>query len=389
MKKNFTTLLLLGVCLAGLPATGVLQAQTTRTLDLPRMQRDVEIMEMVLDRLMNRQAGRFMRLGTVSARGSYVPNFGVLFQIPNNTPFFTVYEYSQSHPRSSKTIGEKRVSGKGANATESGRMVVREGAAAELDEELLEFFSRYADAIGQLSDDDRIAVYSEGGSEFSVFFELSGEEPSQITSESNNFFAWTRKGDLAALRAGKLSESEFRDRLRFVRPQEHDSDIEIMSGIWDKITAARNGTAHGLYLEDYGAIFFTEADLVRDSGYPLWKERKRVAETAPEPVRAEAYRQIEEALREARSVDAAREKSWQEEYKKFKTKIAETFADYGHTLRNVKPDDWIVVTTDFHYAPVSQPQSLVGQIKKQQIDLYSSGKISREQLLKSVSYFEN
>ncbi len=375
MKLKFA-ILLLGF---GLTFIAEVQAQASRALEVERMQRDVEIMEMVLERLLNREAGRVIRLGGASARGTYVPNFGVLFQIPNASPFMAVYEM---HERAGRAMGEKKVTaGRGANAARPAE------AEANLNEELWEFFSRYADAIGQLSDNDRIAVYSEGGAEFSFFFEITGEQTRSFTSQPSNFFAWMTKGDIAALRAGKLSENEFRKRMRTIKQAQDNADIEIMSGILDKLTATRTGTAHGLYLQDYGVIFFTEANFTH-AAQPVWSTRARARETTPAPA-AEAYRQIEEALRAARTVDQEREKGWQEEYKKFRGKIAEVFADYGHTLRSLKPEDWLVVTTDFRFSPQDQPRGLVCQIKKQQLDSYNAGKISREQLLKSVAYFEN
>lgn len=378
MKLRFIAVLLLGLGCAGLPQ---LQAQSARTLDRSRMQRDIEIMEMVLDRLLNNQAGRFMRLGTFSARGTYVPNFGVLFQIPNSSPFVAIYETEE---RAGGAVVEKSGAARSRTAARGEQSENDEN----LNKEILEFFSRYADAIGQLADEDRVAVYSERGPEFSFFFEIRGEPASGFSSQPSDLFTWMRKGDIAALRAGKLTESEFRSRVRVVKPKADDADIEIMSGILDKITASRTGTARGLYLEDYGVIFFTAANLARDASARIWRDRStkvgNTTETTPE-----SYRQIEEALRAARSIDEARAKNWQEEYGKFRGKIAEALADYGHTLRSAKSGDWLVVTTDFHYAPENQPKSLVCQIRKQQVDAYNTGKISREQLLKAVTYFEN
>lgn len=380
MKLRMTAMLALAFALAGLPHFENLQAQPARALDRSRMQRDIEIMEMVLDRLLNHQSGRFMRLGAISARGTYVPNFGVLFQVPNNSPFVAVYEMQE---RAGRTVVENSGA---ARAAARGEQAENE---ENLSKEILEFFSRYADAIGQLAEEDRVAVYSERGAAFSFFFEFSGEQAGGFASQPSDLFTWMKKGDIAALRAGKLSESEFRGRMRTVRPKTDDADIEIMAGILDKITASRTGSARGLYLEDYGVIFFTAANLAQDDSPTVWRERATRVGNVSEPAPADNYRQIEEALRAARSRDEARAKTWQEEYKKFRGKIAEALADYGHTLRRVKSGDWLVVTTDFHYAPENQPQSLVCQIKKQQIEAYNAGRISREQLLRDVAYFEN
>lgn len=377
MKRKFVLLLLV----IGLTIIAEAQAQTARTLDLARMQRDVEIMEMVLDRLLNRQSHQFMRIGGGSARGMYVPNFGVLFQIPNSSSVISIAEMRE---RAERAVVEKRAAtGRGGNA-------VSPTAATEenVSEELWEFFSRYADAIGQLSDSDRIAVYSEGGSEFSFVFEISGERASGFSSQPHNFFAWMTKGDLAALRAGKLSENDFRERMRTMKLAEDNPDIEIMSGILDKLTGNRSGAAHGFYVQDYGAIFFAETDFTDEISQSVWSTRRRGAETISN-TRPETYRQIEDALRAARTAEQERTRTWQEDYKKFRAKIAEALADYGHTLRTLKPDDWLVVTTDFRFAPPEQPRGLVCQIKKQQLEAYSTGKISREQLLKSFAYFEN
>ncbi len=374
MKRKFA-LLLFGI---GLGLVFEVQAQSARTLDMARMQRDVEIMEMVLDRLLNRKTNHFMRIGGTSARGMYVPNFGVLFQIPNSPSVVSIYEMRE------RAVAEKRAAtGRGANPVKPPT-----NAEENLTEELWEFFSRYADAIGQLSDNERIAVYSEGGSEFSFFFEMSGEDAGSFTARPGNFFAWMTKGDLSALRAGKLSDDEFRHRMRTMKVVDDNADIEIMSGILDKLTGNRAGSAHGFYVQDYGAIFFAEANFAYNGSYSFSRTSRGEAE-AISTTPSDAHRHIEEALRTARTVEQERVRTWQEDYRRFRTKIAEALADYGHTLRTLKSDDWLVVTTDFRFAPPEQPRGLVCQVKKQQIEAYSGGKISREQLLKSVVYFEN
>ncbi|MGH7454520.1 MAG: hypothetical protein ACRENG_24415, partial [bacterium] len=68
--------------------------------------------------------------------------------------------------------------------------------------------------------------------------------------------------------------------------------------------------------------------------------------------------------------------------------LGEVIADYGHTLRQLRPQDSIVITADLESAPEDGPQFLVCRVKKQQVDAFNARRISREQLLKQIAFLE-
>jgi hypothetical protein len=374
-------------CCGNVLLTSGALAQKQRTLDAARMQRDVEIMEMVLERLLNENAAPFVRLGGHSARGVYLPEFGVLFQVPQTMSSVSYFEFHSPH--------EDEDAGDGAQPAVSARGMVapEEPAATAFETELLEFFSRYADAIGQLREDDRIAVYHGAGPELALFFNFPGTVSKQIRAANQELLAWVRKSDLEALQTGKLGAADFKSRVSSVARAERESaasrtgqnEVKMLADILDVALGLPRGEANGIYLDQYGAVLFTRVDFNPAWGWSTESQNS----PADEGATLSAPRTIADYLRAAERANHERAKNWQGEYEKFKGKLITTIAEYGHTLRNLRADERLVVVTDLSDAPEAQPRQLVCSIKQQQIEDYHSRKISLEELRQAMRFREN
>ncbi len=368
-----------------------LSAQVSAPFDTARMERDLDIMNAILDRLVFNVPAHFARLGSGSTKGIYLPDYGVIFLMPNQSNSFAIYSLT-GKIRQLEEEQQRRV-----KATTRAKTGEGSGTAYEYRTEnkrdfktpLIEFFSNYADAIGQLDDAERIAIYTSSGG--SAFYSVTGPGQSIWRSGTEagaeEVLAVARKADIVALRSGKLKTDEFTDRLIFknIETEASNSEIDIMARIIDTALQGRTREqafhadhSRGIYLDDFGAIFFTNATFGRELQMKIFQDMAR--------------RELEESLNkrvtELQNASEQRRESWTAQYKKFKQQLSEVLADYGHTLRRLKPQDNIVITADLDNAPDDGRSYLICRIKKQHIDAFNAGRISREQMLKLISYTE-
>jgi hypothetical protein len=59
-----------------------LPAQVTARFDTARMQRDLDIMNAILDRLVFQTPSHFIHLGSEATQSIYLPDYGVIFLMP-------------------------------------------------------------------------------------------------------------------------------------------------------------------------------------------------------------------------------------------------------------------------------------------------------------------
>jgi len=372
-----------------------LRAQVSAPLDTSRMERDLGIMNVVLDRLVFKTSGPFARLGGAATKGIYLPDYGVIFLLPNPSGAFTIYSVSGNARRLEEELAQQRR----VKSTSRAKPGEGSGVAYEYRTEnqrdfktpLVEFFAKYADAIGQLDDSERIAVYRSGGGN-NMFYSLSvsGQTVARNSTETGaeDVLAVARKADIVALRRGKLKADDFTNRLIFknVETETANSEIDIMARIIDTALQGRTreqtlqtNNSRGIYLDGFGAIFFTNATFGHDAHVNVWKA-------------IEEQRALEEGLQrrvlDLQKAAEQRRENWTTQYKKFKQQLSEVMADYGHTLRQLKPQDNIVITADLDNTPEEGPGYLVCRVKKQHVDAFNARRLSREQLLKMISYTE-
>jgi hypothetical protein len=259
----------------------------------------------------------------------------------------------------------------------------------KIKESLVEFFSKYADAIGQLDDSERIAIYTTGGENIFYSFGANWEVSSRrgVDAGNQDMLAVAHKADIVALRTGKLKSDDFANRVVFknIDTEPANSDIDIMARIIDTALQGRSrepmlssNSSRGIYLDDFGVVFFTNATFGHSFSIHVWQDLEN--------------RSVEENLQrrilDLQNASEQRRESWAAQYKKFKQQLGEVIADYGHTLRQLKPPDNIIITADLNNAPDDGPAYLVCRVKKQHIDAFNARRISRDQLMKLIAYAE-
>jgi hypothetical protein len=184
-----------------------------------------------------------------------------------------------------------------------------------------------------------------------------------------------------------LKSEDFNSRLVFqnVEPEITSSEVDIMARIIDTALQGRarqsmfqSSNSRGIYLEDYGVIFFTNVTIGNEFSMRIFEDMSKPT----------AQESIERRLLDLQEASQQRRENWVAGFKKFKQQLGEVIADYGHTLRQLRPQDSIVITADLESAPEDAPQFLVCRVKKQQVDAFNARRISREQLLKQIAFME-
>jgi hypothetical protein len=169
---------------------------------------------------------------------------------------------------------------------------------------------------------------------------------------------------------------------REIADEETSSGLDVMARIIDTALQGHSRTpiasgsgTHGFYLGDYGVVFFTQANFGNLLNIEFFESGGSIES-------------IERRIIELQTDSRKRRENWNVEYEKFKQRLGEVLVDYGHTLRQLKPDDHILISAELDDPPEDGPHQLVCRVKKQHIDAFNSRRISREQLTKLISYME-
>ncbi|NUM64094.1 hypothetical protein HUU39_02295 [candidate division KSB1 bacterium] len=282
---------------------GALQAQTAAAMPA-RLQRDLEILELVLDRLLDVQSARTLHWREPATRATYLPGFGVLFKVPAPPSSFAFFELENE-----QSSGVAR--GREYYASEAGTPMKNDRAAitATGEDALIDFFTDWADALNQLGEQEQIAVYREGGPAWSALFSLGGGPVRQFESQPEELLARVRKPDLEALRAGALSRAQFRSRILQQRLRDPEPALATIAAAIDRTLANRPGEARSVYLENYGVVVFANAHLGRSFDDDFWQDFGPPAEEPPaafEEFKTAAQVMAELKRRMERHADAGR-----------------------------------------------------------------------------------
>ncbi len=388
--KGLLSLLLPAVL--ALPPDGALHAQTAAAMPA-RLQRDLEILELVLDRLLEVQSARTLHWREPATRATYLPGFGVLFKVPAPSGSLALFELENEQSSGVARSREYYAAEAGAPGKNDRAAITASG-----EEALLDFFTDWADALNQLGEQEQVAVYREGGPPWFALFSFGAGPVRQFESQSEQLLARVRKPDIEALRTGALSRAQFRSRILQQRLREPEPALATIAAAIDRTLANRPGEARSVYLENYGVVFFTSARLGRSFDEEFWQEWGPPAEESPAAfeefrtaaqVMAELKRRMERHAQRMQGLVAERRQSWLAEYSRLRARLAETLADQSSALPQLKPQEWLVIAADLPDAPPDAPSQLICRLRKQDADDFTARKISREQLLKKIAYSEN
>jgi hypothetical protein len=408
----FLVLPLLLACLL----TGTASGQNA-PVDKDRMERDIDIMEKVLNELFKNAAGNRSRNVHFSsgrtAQGSYVPGYGVLFIAPVFSGSFNFrssynYVYSSGRPggpartvivkegdwkgkmkytdpsEEEKAKGEKQKEKTGKNAPPAADQNRRLGDAQDsilqahtnlVTTNLREFLANYADAIGQLSPNDRVMIIYNENARNSDHYVSVGDCESCETRVMPRISAEVKREDLAAFRSGKMNRKELESRIRVSQDtpgKENYAEYKVFAGILESLYPVgrevpyrvRNIGYH--VLPSFGVIYLVDMGL-RNEGHNVVTLRDGEVRTKVEK-------------------DSSQARIRTEAYGQFRNDIREAVLDYGRTLRNLSADQVILLSVALPTCEgCNVPARANVSVKKSVLEAYEQNKMSRQQALDAIT----
>jgi len=395
----------------------------TPSVNRARMNRDLRIMEGILNKLLKNDS--FELYSQCKTNGFYLPQYGIIFHACQPRPaehvaFFNMAQglkiVKGDKDRSRRIVSKiktgdkeqkevileiraqvdsiKKVAEKQAQVVEEEKyrmelareldqykqqnILQEEERLQDLKDELFKFFNDYARAIGQLKKDDRIAV----------IINLEGWE---LTDQNHAFLSgWISKSRLDRKAENESVSNDIKNNIQFLvssRDSAVSKDIQIMTEIMDRgiqLTQFSGSSAsQGMYLDGLGAIFFLHVPLNHFWGASDSTSFSFVIQNDVEKAIAYTYGVPGET-----DAGKIKEKT-NEKINKINEELSELIISYGHTLR-LKPEEFIVVRADLgsNYFLWSngnpKPKTIILQLQKKYLDQFNDGILSRSDLNKKV-----
>lgn len=384
---------------------GLQLSQAQSGTDINRMNRDINIMENVLQEMFKtsweESAGdihirsrvfSFGQNGNIN--GTYVPGYGVIFTIPNNQPRFMMFRSSDDEDFSYRfEYGEN----------EDGKRISEES----ITNKVVEFLRDYGSTMSQLSADEKIMVIYKSGDTQHEIMPLPGmrdEEEAKKREAIPTISVVATQNDLRAYRSGDLSDSQFRNKLEISTsdPQvKGPKDLKIMANIFETAFEESEGPSFRisgpvdyLKLDNFGALFSFDA---RYANRDRWDfsdlhESIEIMKKNVEDARVEIEKEIRDKIDSARAQErekikqrqAQRKEEITQAYEQFLQQLKESVVDYGRTLNSLESEQHILVTLNLRSRLDEIPSRIDLQIQKSTLTAMDRGDMNREQAINQI-----
>lgn len=382
-------------------------------IDQARLNRDLRIMEGVLDRLLRGKSAQYYFNG--HSKGVYLPGFGIVFHTSKSRPSpFTavnarmlreleeeraVHEEKRDRIREEMTAKQEEIQSAYEKVQEAYRLArtdpnvlvadefgeerseeirkKEEESLENLKENIYIFFQNYAPAIGQLGLDERIAVL------------VNLKDWRTIDSDDSFLRAWVIKKNLDNYRRARMNADDFRNLIHYQlddAESEIDTDIGIFTEIVERALGTesvwRSSSNNGIYLNGLGALMFMNLGGMFVVG-------------ATEGDEATVYVQdgrFENIVAYARGETKDKKKkglTLEEYMTEVEDNLFDLVASYGHTLR-LDSRERIVLNVNLGPRMINfgstrkGPSRLILQLNKSDIDKYYEGAMTLTELRKRL-----
>lgn len=351
---------------------------------LPKMERDIIILQNVLSDMFRNSDSPFYTSSTGDIKGIHIPGKGVIFNVGNDGLFGRVI-FAQSTNLDVKSTKEKKETDtEEVNIDQSNKE--RENELKELSKE---FLLNYGSILSDLKDNEQIML--------NVKYSPISENSRKANQGENIVFLNTRGGsntkrisssiqfkDLKDVLSGKLSFEAAKGKITTkVMDDEtkESSDTKIMAGILDDLfqstfdgTYRKTSNTSYTYFEGFGLMYNiglsynTGGTNARIAFYSTQRAEVVKEDTDEKKKEEEQLNKIEESFDDL--IEMAKE----------------SLITYGRTLRSVKSDEVIILNLNFStfFSKSTLPKSVRISVNKSQIDQFSKGSISIDQLKKDI-----
>lgn len=353
---------------------------------LPKMDRDIIILQNVLNDLFN-GTNRFYSSNR-GAKGIYVPGKGVIFNIGSGSGDYDIILAEQ-------LVASQNASGKAKQDDEQSAAKRNQEKESKLRALSKEFLVNYGSILSDLKAGEQVMLnvnYSalkeddpkqtdhtdvHGGQAIITYRGGSRADKKRMVSSIDyatiNSYLNGRTGLQAA--ESKVSQTVVDKDANAAQ------DAKIMAGILDDLFQSnfdgvfrRSGRTSWTYFEGFGLMY--DLNLTGARGNVIWAQSPGVT------VSGTRVRPSEE--KDTKQSEAG--KLIEENYDDFIELVKESLVTYGRTLRSVKSDEVVILNINFGSAfrKTKVPRAVRLQVTKDQIESFSRGQKSLEQLKKEI-----
>lgn len=353
---------------------------------LPKMERDIVILQNVLNDLFNGDKGSFYT--SKGAKGIYVPGKGVIFNVGSGNSGYSNIIFAQS------LLNAQRQKG---NSKEDEKSAAQENQESETRLESLskEFLVNYGSILSNLKSGEQVMLnvnYSalneeeeksdngtiQGGRNL-VYRTTPSSQKRMVTSIDYSAIDSYLNGNSSLEAATKKIKQNIVDK-----SDKSAQDAKIMAGILDDLFQSnldgayrRSGKTSWTYFEGFGLMY----DLSLSGG----RSGVTVFPTDGAGASNLRFTQLNGTVDEKNSVET--DKKAEENYNDLIDLIKESLVTYGRTLRSVKSDEVVILNLNFGspFRNSKLPRAIRLQVSKKQIEAFSKGNKSIDQLKKEIN----
>ena len=330
---------------------------------------DIEIMETVLDRLLAPEGIQIHFWGS-NTRGYYLMNYGVIFNV--NYPLMNKEMISINLEKQFELTRKQFLYIDEENNDEDVTRNAAENFEKEIEQlkkSVIRFLGSWTSALTSLNPGEKVTVIVD-------FNGFAPRFPGAFEASLHQLIASVPVGEIINYRKGKLNDEEFPRRVTFDQVKSIDEDISILSNVIrtslehvdSKTAFGISGDVRGIYFKGYGVIFFTDVTMGTNV-FTIYSEALSKAK--------------ERSIRIKSDSDLTKGRDQSKD--KIEQKLIQLISNYGHTVRNLEPEDWFEIALNFIGFPLDDKYSKsIFKVQKKVIDDYNRGKIEFEQFRKIV-----
>lgn len=340
---------------------------------LPKMDRDIYILQNIVDDLFSGNRSSFR---SRKSKGIYIPNNGVIFNISGNSAF-GISGY-QSWDNLVTIVDGEASTTLSKNYSDEELDKLNAEKEKKLEDLSKNFLANYGSLLGELKESEKIQV----SVNYSLHVKSSSRKiDGQIAFVSSSkdinkrrLVSMVSVKDVKAYEAGNLTPDQMMSRIESKSTSIDDADMmdaKILAGIFDDLFKTtydgyltRSGRTSWTYFEGFGVMYDMNLSS-RSNGFSLrTTEEGEIVYGNNQSVKSEDFY-----------------KDIQSRYDEFESAIKSNIIKYGRTLRNLKPNEVVIVNLGLSAnKKANLPKSLQFMIPKSAIDAFAKGQKSLDQV---------
>lgn len=348
---------------------------------LPQMDRDIIILQNVLGDLFKNPNSSWR--SSSRTKGLYIPGNGVIFNVGGNGMFGGT-EYITLSQLNEQVVVNGSVTPLDKSATEEDLDKLNEEKKSKIANNAKTFLADYGSLLVELKSTEKIQLSIDYSIHVkSTSRKIDGAFAFVSSSRDENKRRMTAEisaSDLNAYTTGDISQTEVFSRIKtrtYDNSKDEMLDAKILAGIFDDMFKntydgylSRSGAASWTYFEGFGLMYNVNLSSGRN-GYSIStnSDGQSVISVGGKSQESEEFY-----------------KDIKTKYPAFEKSVKETMIKYGRTLRSLKSNEFLILNVGLSANNLSGlPKSIQFMISKDDINAFTKGSKSLEQVMEKVS----